>query len=73
MWVRPDLVRRKGDADGGQVLTEVRNAPKTLRRAAPIAISAVTVLYVLANISYVSWPTSIAFDGTFPDRPSLLP
>lgn len=38
---------------GPQVLTEVRNPPKTLRRAAPIAISAVTVLYVLANISYV--------------------
>jgi hypothetical protein len=38
-----------------QVLTEVRNAPKTLRKAAPIAISVVTVLYVLANISYVSY------------------
>jgi amino acid transporter len=46
-------------------LTEVRNPPKTLRRAAPIAISAVTVLYVLANISYVSEPgrLSILLEG----------
>ncbi|KAK4123261.1 hypothetical protein N657DRAFT_672263 [Parathielavia appendiculata] len=35
-----------------RVLTEVRNAPKTLRRAALIADSAVTVLYVLASVSY---------------------
>jgi amino acid transporter len=37
-----------------QVLTEVRNAPKTLRKAAPISIAVVMVLYMLANIAYVS-------------------
>lgn len=36
-----------------KVLSEVRNAPKTLKRAAPTAMIVVTVLYVLANISYV--------------------
>jgi len=36
------------------VLTEVRNAPRTLRKAAPIAVSLVTVFYVMANIAYVS-------------------
>ncbi|KAK4106158.1 amino acid transporter [Parathielavia hyrcaniae] len=41
-----------GWENANYVLTEVRNAPKTLRRAAPIAISVVTVLYVLANIAY---------------------
>ena len=48
-----------------QVLTEVRNAPTTLKRAAPIAVSAVTVLYVLANIAYVS-------SALFPPSPSRL-
>lgn len=52
-------VERELGADGLQVLTEVRNPPRTLRKAAPIAISAVTVLYVLANISYVR--TNISF------------
>lgn len=42
-----------GWENANYVLTEVRNPPKTLRRAAPIAISAVTILYVLANVSYV--------------------
>ncbi|KAK4188704.1 putative permease [Podospora australis] len=43
-----------GWENANYVLTEVRDAPKTLRRAAPIAISVVTVLYVLANIAYFS-------------------
>lgn len=47
------LYSYSGWENANYVLTEVRNPPKTLRRAAPIAISAVTVLYVLANISYV--------------------
>jgi len=33
-------------------LTEVRDAPRTLKRAAPLAVSIVTVLYILANIAY---------------------
>lgn len=37
-----------------KVLTEVRDAPRTLRKAAPLAAAAITVLYVLANIAYVS-------------------
>ncbi|KAK4169529.1 phosphatidylinositol 4-kinase-like protein [Cladorrhinum sp. PSN259] len=41
-----------GWENANYVLTEVRRAPKTLRRAAPIAISAVTVLYLLANVAY---------------------
>jgi hypothetical protein len=61
---------------GLQVLTEVRDAPRTLRKAAPIAISAVTVLYVLANISYVSRERgscrSVGASGDA-DRSSLLP
>lgn len=35
-----------------QVLTEVRDAPRTLKIAAPIAIATVTLLYVLANIAF---------------------
>ncbi|KAL2270446.1 hypothetical protein VTJ83DRAFT_2630 [Remersonia thermophila] len=46
------LYSYSGWENANYVLTEVRNPPKTLRRAAPIAISAVTILYVLANISY---------------------
>lgn len=46
------LYAYSGWENANYVLTEVRNAPKTLRRAAPIAITAVTVLYVLANIAY---------------------
>lgn len=36
------------------MLSEVRDAPRTLKLAAPLAVSTVTVLYVLANIAYVS-------------------
>ncbi|GAB1320104.1 hypothetical protein MFIFM68171_10314 [Madurella fahalii] len=46
------LYSYSGWENANYVLTEVRNPPRTLRKAAPIAISAVTVLYVLANISY---------------------
>ncbi|KAL1839934.1 hypothetical protein VTJ49DRAFT_978 [Mycothermus thermophilus] len=46
------LYSYSGWENANYVLTEVRNPPKTLRRAAPIAILAVTILYVLANISY---------------------
>lgn len=35
-----------------QVLTEVRDAPRTLKIAAPMAIASVTLLYVLANIAF---------------------
>ena len=42
------------DAPVSQVLTEVRDAPRTLRIAAPIAATFVTVLYLLANVAYVS-------------------
>jgi len=48
------LYAYSGWENANYVLTEVRNAPKTLRKAAPIAIAVVTVLYVLANIAYVS-------------------
>lgn len=47
------LYSYSGWENANYVLTEVRNAPKTLRRAAPISILAVTIFYVLANISYV--------------------
>ena len=48
------LYSYSGWENANYVLTEVRDAPRTLRRAAPIAISAVTLLYVLANIAFVS-------------------
>ncbi|KAK1756237.1 phosphatidylinositol 4-kinase-like protein [Echria macrotheca] len=47
-----------GWENANYVLTEVRNAPTTLKRAAPIAVSIVTVLYVLANIAYVMGQTA---------------
>jgi len=50
------LYSYSGWENANYVLTEVRDAPRTLRRAAPIAISAVTLLYVLANIAFVSGP-----------------
>lgn len=37
-----------------QVLGEVRDAPRTLRKAAPIAVIGIGILYILANIAYVS-------------------
>lgn len=46
------LYSYSGWENANYVLTEVRDAPRTLRRAAPIAITAVTLLYVLANISF---------------------
>lgn len=50
------------------MLSEVRDAPRTLRLAAPIAIATVTVLYVLANIAYVSIKPIL---HPFPGLPSL--
>ncbi|KAH6624242.1 phosphatidylinositol 4-kinase-like protein [Chaetomium sp. MPI-SDFR-AT-0129] len=46
------LYAYSGWENANYVLTEVRDAPKTLRKAAPISVSIVTVLYILANISY---------------------
>jgi amino acid transporter len=46
------LYSYSGWENANYVLTEVRNAPKTLRKAAPVSILAITILYVLANISY---------------------
>lgn len=36
-----------------QVLTEVRDAPRTLRIAAPVAVFTVMLFYILANVAYV--------------------
>lgn len=60
------LYTYSGWENANYVLTEVRNAPKTLRRAAPIAVSTVTVLYLLANIAYfAAMPKSqLAGSGT---------
>ncbi|KAK5663901.1 hypothetical protein OQA88_112 [Cercophora sp. LCS_1] len=46
------LYAYSGWENANYVLTEVRDAPRTLKKAAPMAISAVTLLYVLANIAY---------------------
>ncbi|KAL2164066.1 hypothetical protein VTH06DRAFT_3280 [Thermothelomyces fergusii] len=46
------LYSYSGWENANYVLTEVRRAPTTLKRAAPISVSVVTVLYLLANISY---------------------
>lgn len=46
------LYSYSGWENANYVLTEVRDAPRTLRKAAPIAVSAITILYVLANIAY---------------------
>jgi amino acid transporter len=48
-------VRLQGLADFRfQVLSEVKNPQRTLRIALPTAMGTVTVLYILANIAYVS-------------------
>ncbi|KAL2168826.1 hypothetical protein VTG60DRAFT_6796 [Thermothelomyces hinnuleus] len=46
------LYSYSGWENANYVLTEVRSAPRTLKRAAPISVSVVTALYLLANISY---------------------
>ncbi|KAK3357722.1 phosphatidylinositol 4-kinase-like protein [Lasiosphaeria hispida] len=46
------LYAYSGWENANYVLTEVRDAPRTLRKAAPIAIAAVTILYILANVAY---------------------
>jgi amino acid transporter len=42
----------RGYSTANQVLSEVRNPIQTLKRAAPIALSLVSIGYVFANISY---------------------
>lgn len=46
------LYSYSGWENANYVLTEVRDAPKTLKIAAPLAVSIVTVFYVLANIAF---------------------
>lgn len=46
------LYAYSGWENANYVLTEVRDAPRTLKIAAPFAISIVTLLYVLANIAF---------------------
>jgi len=46
------LYTYSGWENANYVLSEVRNAPRTLKFAAPLAVSTITVLYVLANIAY---------------------
>ncbi|KAK4221728.1 amino acid permease-domain-containing protein [Podospora fimiseda] len=46
------LYAYSGWENANYVLTEVRNAPKTLKRAAPLACFTVTALYILANVGY---------------------
>jgi amino acid transporter len=46
------LYAYSGWENANYVLTEVRDAPRTLKRAAPLASFAVTALYILANIGY---------------------
>ncbi len=56
MYVRKNLGRPKigiSNFNNLKVLTEVRDAPRTLKRSAPSAVFAVTLLYILANIAYV--------------------
>lgn len=47
------LYAYSGWENANNVLTEVHNAPRTLKLAAPLASLTVTTLYILANISYV--------------------
>lgn len=60
------LYAYSGWENANYVLTEVHNAPKTLKRAAPLASFTVTALYILANISYfaASSKHDIANSGT---------
>jgi hypothetical protein len=50
------LYAYSGWENANYVLTEVRDAPRTLKFAAPLAISVITVLYMLANVAYVCSP-----------------
>ncbi|KAK0710634.1 amino acid/polyamine transporter I [Lasiosphaeris hirsuta] len=60
------LYAYSGWENANYVLTEVHNAPKTLKRAAPLASLIVTALYILANVSYfaASSKHEIANSGT---------
>ncbi|KAB5558261.1 phosphatidylinositol 4-kinase-like protein [Coniochaeta sp. 2T2.1] len=53
------LYSYSGWENANYVLTEVRDAPRTLRKAAPIAVSAITLLYLLANIAYFAAMTKL--------------
>ncbi|KAL1875908.1 hypothetical protein VTK73DRAFT_9763 [Phialemonium thermophilum] len=46
------LYSYSGWENANYVLTEVRDAPRTLRKAAIMAVSVVTIMYLLANIAY---------------------
>lgn len=55
------------------VLSEVKNPAKTLRIALPTAMGLITVLYILANIAYVSFlPPLLFIHSSFLFWPSLL-
>lgn len=55
------------------VLSEVKNPTKTLRIALPTAMGLVTVLYILANIAYVSFFLLLLFiPPSFRFGPSIL-
>ncbi|OAL50310.1 amino acid transporter [Pyrenochaeta sp. DS3sAY3a] len=51
------LYSYSGWESANYVLTEVRDAPRTLRIAAPIAVSLVTLFYILANVAYFAAST----------------
>lgn len=53
------LYAYSGWENANYVLSEVKDPPKTLKKAAPLAVGTVTILYVLANIAYVS-PSPLA-------------
>ncbi|KAF2746086.1 amino acid transporter [Sporormia fimetaria CBS 119925] len=46
------LYSYSGWESANYVLTEVRDAPRTLRIAAPVAVSLVMLFYILANVAY---------------------
>lgn len=59
-----------GWENANYVLTEVRDAPRTLKIAAPLAVTMVTVLYFLANLAYVSM---LSVDYSSWDTPKVPP
>jgi phosphatidylinositol 4-kinase B len=58
------LYSYSGWENANYVLTEVHNAPRTLKKAAPLAAATVTVLYVLANIAYVGPAAFVMYECT---------
>ncbi|KAH7066104.1 amino acid permease-domain-containing protein [Paraphoma chrysanthemicola] len=51
------LYSYSGWENANYILTEVRDAPRTLRIAAPIAVLTVTLFYILANVAYFAAST----------------